>query len=142
MGQSRKWISLRRRTWAALLVLALAAACSRGREYELRGQILAVDTARSEITIKHEDIKGFMPGMTMPFKVKDAALLEGRAPGDLIRATLVVEDAQGYLEGDRTDGTRAGHRTSGRAPARRHARAGRRGARRGARRRDRRDRAG
>ncbi len=39
-----------------------------------------------------------MPGMTMPFKVKDAALLQGRAPGDLIRATLVVEDAQGYLK--------------------------------------------
>jgi protein SCO1/2 len=98
MAQSRKWISLLRRTWAALLVLVLVPACSRGREYELRGQILAVDTSRSEITIKHEDIKGFMPGMTMPFKVRDAALLEGRAPGDLIRATLVVEDAHGYLK--------------------------------------------
>ena len=57
-----------------------------------------MDAARSEITIKHEDIKGFMPGMTMPFKVRDTALLQGRAPGDLIRATLVVEDAQGYLK--------------------------------------------
>jgi protein SCO1/2 len=98
MAQSRKWFSLDRRPCAALLALALAAACGRGQEYELRGQILAIDTARSEITIKHEDIKGFMPGMTMPFKVRDAALLEGRAPGDLIRATLVVEDAQGYLK--------------------------------------------
>ncbi len=98
MSQSRKWFSLDRRTCAALIALALAPACGRGREYELRGQILAVDTARSEITIKHDDIKGFMPGMTMPFKVRDAALLQGRAPGDLIRATLVVEDAQGYLK--------------------------------------------
>jgi protein SCO1 len=84
--------------WAAVLVVALTAACSRGREYELRGQILAVDPARSEITIKHEDIKGFMPGMTMPFKVKDAALLAGRTPGDLVRATLVVEDSTGFLK--------------------------------------------
>ena len=62
--------------WAALLVLPLAA-CTRGREYELRGQILAVDSARQEITIKHEDIKGFMPGMTMPFKVSDCGALGG-----------------------------------------------------------------
>ena len=70
--------------------LVLASACARSREYELRGQVLAVDAARQEITIKHEDIKGFMPGMTMPFKVRDAKLLEGSAPGDLVTATLVV----------------------------------------------------
>ena len=69
-------------------------------EYELRGQILAVDSVRGEITIKHEDIKGFMPGMTMPFKVRDGALLVGRTPGDLVRATLVVEDSTGYLTVD------------------------------------------
>ena len=33
--------------------------------------------------IKHDDIRGFMPGMTMPFKVRDATLLDGRSPGDL-----------------------------------------------------------
>jgi protein SCO1/2 len=82
---------------AMALAISLSAACSRGREYELRGQILAVDAARREITIKHEDVKGFMPGMTMPFKVRDASLLKGRAPGELVRATLVVEDSEGYL---------------------------------------------
>ncbi len=46
-------------------LLTLAAGCSRSREYELRGQILAVDPARHELTIKHGDIRGFMPGMTM-----------------------------------------------------------------------------
>jgi Cu/Ag efflux protein CusF len=79
-------------------VLIVAAACSRGREYELRGQVLAVDPQRQELTIKHDDIRGFMPGMTMPFKVRDARSLEGRQPGDLIRATLVVEDTAGYLK--------------------------------------------
>ena len=72
-------------------------ACSRGRSYELRGQILAVDTARQEITIKHGDIKGFMPGMTMPFKVSSPTLLDGPTPGDLVRATLVVDDSRGVL---------------------------------------------
>ena len=82
-----------------LIVVALltSAACSRAQEYELRGQILAVDPARQELTIKHGDIRGFMPGMTMPFKVKDPHLLEGRTPGDLVTATLVVKDSNAYL---------------------------------------------
>jgi protein SCO1/2 len=77
--------------------LLFAGACARSREYELRGQVLAVDPVRQELTIKHGDIRGFMPGMTMPFKVKDAKLMEGRAPGDLVTATLVVEDNTAYL---------------------------------------------
>lgn len=81
-----------------ILLLMWTAGCSRGRGYELRGQVLAVDRARQEITVKHEDIRGFMPGMTMPFKVKDPALLEGRSAGELIRARLVIEETSGYLE--------------------------------------------
>ncbi len=90
----------------AILVatLVLASACSGAREYELRGQVLAVDPARQEITLKHEDIKGFMPGMTMPFKVRDPRLLEGRTPGELVTATLVVEDAAAYLSSVRSTG--------------------------------------
>jgi protein SCO1/2 len=86
------------RVRSCLTLLALCAVgCARGQEYELRGQILAVDPSRQEITVKHEDIRGFMPAMTMPFKVRNASLLEGRLAGELIRATLVVEDARGYL---------------------------------------------
>jgi protein SCO1/2 len=82
-----------------IVVLGLAVSgCSRAsRQYELRGQILAVDRSRQEITIKHGDIRGFMPGMTMPFKVRDARLLEGRSAGDLVTATLVVEEADAFL---------------------------------------------
>ena len=76
---------------------ALAAGCSRARQYELHGQVLAVDKARKEITIKHGDIRGFMPGMTMAFKVRDGRIIEERVAGDLVTATLVVENANGYL---------------------------------------------
>jgi protein SCO1/2 len=89
------------RTFPAVIVLVCASVytlgCSRARSYELRGQVLAVDRGRQEITIKHEDIRGFMPGMTMPFKVKDASLLDGAAVGDLVTATLVVEDSNAHL---------------------------------------------
>jgi protein SCO1/2 len=99
----------------AVSVATLISACARERQYELRGQVLAVDPARLEITIKHDDIKGFMPGMTMPFKVSSPELLEGKTPGDLVRATLVVNDAQGVL----TAIERTGHAELTEAPPKR-----------------------
>jgi protein SCO1 len=86
------------------LVMAGVASCTPGRRYELRGQVLAVDRGRQEITVKHEDIRGFMPGMTMPFKVKDARELEARTPGELIQATLVVTGNDAFLQGIRKTG--------------------------------------
>jgi protein SCO1/2 len=85
--------------WLILCVLALVAtSCSRERRFPLEGQVLAVDAVKGELTVRHSDIKGFMPGMTMPFKVTDKAVLNERKPGDLIRATLVVENSLGRLE--------------------------------------------
>ena len=91
-----------------LIVTALtAAACSRApesRQYDVRGQIVAIDRERKEVLVDHEDIKGFMPAMTMPYAVRDEALLEGKAPGDLVTATLVVEDVHAYLSAITTTG--------------------------------------
>ena len=70
-------------------------------------QILAVDPVRGEMTIKHEDIKGFMPGMTMPFKVSQPSLMTGIVAGDLVRATLLVEDSRGLLTAVTRTGTAA-----------------------------------
>jgi protein SCO1/2 len=74
------------------------AARPEGRRFTLEGQVLAVNRERQEIVIRHRDIAGFMPAMTMPFAVKDASLLEGRAAGDLVVATLVVTDTSAWLE--------------------------------------------
>lgn len=59
--------------------------------------MLAVDRDRQEITIKHGDVQGFMPGMTMPFHVKAPKLLDCCQPGDLVTASLIVEESTGYL---------------------------------------------
>ena len=82
------------------MVAAAAAACAAPaeREYELTGQVLAVDEARQEVTIRHEDIPQFMPGMTMAFRVREPALLAGRAPGDLVAGTLVVTNDGAHLK--------------------------------------------
>jgi protein SCO1/2 len=88
---------------ALLIALVLAAGCGRAetRQYPIRGQILAIGATqpdgRTEVTVKHEDIRGFMPAMTMPYAVKDRGLLTGLAPGDLFDGKLVLEDSAVYL---------------------------------------------
>ena len=51
-----------------------------------------------EATIKHEEIKGFMPGMTMPYHVRDEQEFATLKPGDLMTATLVVVSNDAYLK--------------------------------------------
>ncbi|MGQ0732579.1 MAG: copper-binding protein [Acidobacteriota bacterium] len=63
----------------------------------MEGQVLAVRPADGEVLIKHGDITGFMPAMTMPFKVKDPDLLGGPAPGDLVRAELRVGADEAWI---------------------------------------------
>jgi protein SCO1/2 len=67
------------------------------RQYELRGQILALRADTHEVLIRHGDIHGFMPGMTMPFKVRDERLLHGKAVGDLVTARLMVGRDDAWL---------------------------------------------
>jgi protein SCO1 len=78
-------------------VCATLTACSRPRQYELRGQVLSIDRERHEVTVKHGDVSGLMSAMTMPFKVEDDRLLDGLTAGDLVKATLVVRKSNGYL---------------------------------------------
>jgi len=87
-------------TLITVAVLASTVACSRpepAKQYQLQGQILAVHPEKNQITIKHGDIDGLMPGMTMSFPVSAPSLMEGRTPGDLVTATLSVSDALGTL---------------------------------------------
>jgi protein SCO1/2 len=65
--------------------------------YQLRGQVLAVHPDKQQVTIRHEDIAGFMPGMTMSFPVTREELLTGREAGEMVTATLEVTDAVGRL---------------------------------------------
>ncbi|MCR4375453.1 MAG: SCO family protein [Acidobacteria bacterium] len=82
--------------------LALLEACTGTpaqpvKQYELTGQVLAVYEARQELAIKHDDIEGYMPGMTMSFPVATKSLMAGRTPGELIKATLEVDGLVGRI---------------------------------------------
>ena len=42
----------------------------------------------SVVVVSHDEIAGYMIPMTMGFRVRDAKLLEGLEPGDIVRFTL------------------------------------------------------
>jgi Cu/Ag efflux protein CusF len=84
----------------ALLTFANLISCSDkagGKEQQLvqaqytsRGTVVSVNPSSSRIELDHEEIKGLMPAMTMPFRVNDAALLTGLKPGDQVTFVLDV----------------------------------------------------
>lgn len=100
----------RGRTLAAVaLTLLLLAGCSKpaqqqtgtpassARRYTISGQILVVNTATQSLSIKHGDIVGYMPAMTMTFRVSRPDLMNGRVPGELMTGTLEVDDTEGRI---------------------------------------------
>jgi len=86
----------------ALIVVSLSTGCRRSsgneKRYDLKGKVVAVEKDKHLVTISHEDIKDFMPAMTMPFTVPSDADLQILAPDDEVTATLVVDGAQSWLE--------------------------------------------
>jgi protein SCO1 len=87
------------------------------RRYPLRGVLKQVDAAKSEVTVEHEAISGYMAAMTMSFPIRDDPKVIGiLRPGDRIEATLVVEGDRYWLEEILTRGfvpTPAGAAASG-----------------------------
>jgi len=80
---------------ALLVLLVGAAACApaeppQPRSYALKGQVLAINTSQTALTVKHDDIEDFMMGMTMTFPVEEGTDLSGLTVGDTIEATLEV----------------------------------------------------
>lgn len=98
---------IRSRLLWLLLAASFLAGCTRPapKQYPLQGQVLAIDAAHQQLTIKHGDIPGLMPGMTMTYHVKTPDLLQGRTPGETIAATLEVSDQLGELVNIRHTGS-------------------------------------
>ena len=82
------------------ICLCFVSSCRHSNEkhYEFRGKIVAVEPDKHQVTVSHEDIKGYMPGMTMPFTVRDQIDLKELAPNDMLSATLVVDGSHTWLQ--------------------------------------------
>jgi protein SCO1 len=91
-----------RNSLAALLVfcVCVAAGCQSApaKHYPLQGTVISVDAGQKMITVKHGDIVGLMPAMTMTYQVADPKEIAMLRPGDTISGDLVVSENVGRLE--------------------------------------------
>lgn len=69
---------------------------SPAQHYILQGRVLGKSDPASQIVVKHGDIPGFMPAMTMPYLVRDSKGFADVQPGDIITADLVVSGKNAY----------------------------------------------
>ena len=70
--------------WITAAALALAALAVHAQAYE--GEVRKIEKAQGKLTLRHGELKALdMPPMTMVFRVKDAAMLEGLNVGDRVR---------------------------------------------------------
>ena len=89
------------------LLMVILAACGilwvgchqeTAKHYAVSGEVISVDVPTQRIMLKHGDIPGFMPAMTMDYKVADVKQMADLEPGDVISADLVVSENIGHLE--------------------------------------------
>jgi len=83
-----------------LTCVAAASGCQSTpvKHYALQGEVISVDAPKKLITVKHGEIPGLMPAMTMTYTVEDAKQIEKLQAGDEISADLVVGENVGHLE--------------------------------------------
>jgi len=86
-------------TIIVLICAGLASGCQSAPEkhYPIQGEVIFAEPAKKLITVKHGDIPGLMPAMTMTYQVADLKQIETLQPGDKISADLVVSDTKGQL---------------------------------------------
>lgn len=65
------------------------------KRYPLTGEVLSVDPARKILIVHHEEIPGYMPEMTMEFRVADGDVAIAK-PGQRIRAEMIPSDTSEY----------------------------------------------
>ena len=84
-----------------MMCVCFSGACRRSgneKRFDFKGKVVAVEPEKHLVTVSHEDIKGYMPAMTMPFTVRSEADLQIIAPDDEITATLVIDGKHSWLE--------------------------------------------
>ena len=68
------------------------------KRYSIQAEVISSEPQHQIIIVKHGDIPGLMPAMTMSYMVADPKQIESLKPGDKITADLVVSDSKGRLE--------------------------------------------
>jgi protein SCO1/2 len=73
-------------------------ASNAAQRYEVKGKVVSANKDEHKVTIAHEEIKGYMDAMTMPFTLLEDWAYPELKPGAQIQATLVVDQGRSWLE--------------------------------------------
>jgi len=68
------------------------------KRYQLAGRVVSVEPAKQQVVVDAGDIPGFMMAMTMGYAVKNPNQLTPLSPEDQIKADVVVNGNDVYLE--------------------------------------------
>lgn len=103
---------------AVLGACVLLNGCQRApdRRFDVKGKVVSVDKEHRQVTMAHEEIKGFMDAMTMPFNVKEDWALDAFETGQTVEATLVVQEDRSWIEGIRISKTEPAPKSAFSAP--------------------------
>jgi len=83
--------------------LILLAACGADDTYILHGTVYERPSPTRAV-VAHDDIAGLMPAMVMPFDARDAAVLDGVSPGDVIYGRIAIDQSGLWLQKVRVTG--------------------------------------
>ncbi len=91
---------------AGLVILGLWSATStetaqlkpRVRTFIVNGVVKEIRLAENTLVVAHEAIPNYMPAMTMPFKVRDAAQMAGLSGGNQIAFRLQVSETESWID--------------------------------------------
>jgi protein SCO1/2 len=72
--------------------------------FQVKGLVLELKPAEKSVKIKHEEVPGYMPAMTMWFDVKEANELAGIEAGDPVAFRMIVTDTYGWIDQIRKTG--------------------------------------
>ena len=75
------------------------------RSFIARGLVRQLPADGQTVIVRHEDIPGFMPKMTMAFTVRDTSELRGLHVGDAITFTLKATEEDSWIENIKSTGT-------------------------------------
>ncbi len=65
----------------------------------MRGIVREIRPAEDSVVVEHEDVPGYMPSMTMPFNIRDAAVFSQIHPGEAISFELVTTADHSWIRG-------------------------------------------
>lgn len=82
--------------WRWAIALTVLTSCWGSNAYIIEGEVIEI-RSETKLVIRHEEVPGLMPAMTMPFTVRDPTLLRGIEPGDQVYARLIAEEDNWWL---------------------------------------------